>query len=71
MNMTDMPWFSLTASRPERFHQLAWFLYGCIEREHALNMRACMDWWLRTVAASPGGSMSAAAVSADAEGETP
>lgn len=71
MNLTNMPWFGLTASQPERCHQLAWFLYGCIAREHALNMKACMDWWLQTVSASPGGFKSPAAVATDSEGETP
>ncbi len=47
-----------TAWHPQRCWQLAWFLYGCIEREHMLNLQACMDWWLRAgapAAAEPRG----------------
>lgn len=71
MNATDMLWFGLTASRPDRCHQLTWFLYGCIEREHALNMKACMDWWLRVITVSPGGFKPAVAVAEASEGKAP
>ena len=33
----------------QRCHHLAWFLYGCLEREGALNVNAYMAWWLRAV----------------------
>lgn len=47
MNMTGMPWTGLIALQPQRCQQLAWFLYGWVEREHVLNMNACADWWVR------------------------
>lgn len=47
MNMTGVPWIGLTALEPQRCHQLAWFIYGWIEREHVLNMNACADWWIQ------------------------
>ncbi|MBE0548602.1 MAG: hypothetical protein IH627_13340 [Rubrivivax sp.] len=47
MNMTGMPWIGLTALQPQRYHHLAWFLYGWIEREHVLNMNACANWWIQ------------------------
>jgi hypothetical protein len=47
MNMMGMPWIDPAALQPLRWHQLAWFVYGCIEREHVLNMKACADGWMQ------------------------
>ena len=44
-------WIDLTRLHAERCHHLGWFLYGCLEREHALNLDACAAWWGRGIAA--------------------
>ncbi len=52
MNMLGMPWIPLASVEPHRCLQVAWFLYGWIEREHVLNATACADWWLRAIVPS-------------------
>jgi len=47
MNAPGMPWIDLTLRQTQRCHHVAWFLYGCVEREHLLNVDACMTWWIR------------------------
>lgn len=47
MNLIGFPWTVLTAMQPQRSCQIAWFVYGWIEREHVLNATACADWWMR------------------------
>ena len=47
MNVTGIPWIDLTLRQTQRCHHLAWFLYGCVEREHLLNLDACAIWWIR------------------------
>lgn len=39
-------WIHLTLHQAQRCHHLAWFLYGCLERAHLLNMDAFgASWW--------------------------
>ena len=52
MNLMGMPWTALTDMQSQRSHQIAWFIYGWIEREHFLNVTACADWWMRAVGLS-------------------
>lgn len=46
MNTPITPWINLTLHQAQRCHHLAWFLYGCLEREHRLNVHAFVAWWL-------------------------
>lgn len=43
MNTPLTPWFELAVQQAQRWHRLAWFLYGCLEREHLLNMQALVS----------------------------
>ena len=59
MKPPTMPWIDLALLELQRCQQLAWFVYGCIEREHRLNLDACVAWWLQAftpAAAQPGSS---------------
>ena len=47
MTVPGMPWIDLTLQQTQRCHHLAWFLYECVEREHRLNLDACVTWWLQ------------------------
>ena len=47
MTLPGLPWIELTLREAQRCHHLAWFLYGCVEREHRLNLDACMAWWIQ------------------------
>jgi hypothetical protein len=47
MSLMKTPWAALMDMQLQRSHQIAWFVYGWIEREHLLNMTACADWWIR------------------------
>jgi len=47
MNASGIPWVDLTLRQTQRCHHLAWFLYGCVEREHRLNVDACVTWWVQ------------------------
>lgn len=47
MNLIVFPWSAPMAMQPLRSSQIAWFVYGWIEREHVLNATACADWWMR------------------------
>jgi len=47
MNTPITPWIKLTLQQTQRCHHLAWFVYGCLEREHLLNMHALVAWWVR------------------------
>jgi len=40
LNTPITPWIDLTLHQAQRCHHLAWFLYGCLEREHLLNVDA-------------------------------
>ena len=56
MKLTGMPSLDLMLLQTQRCQHLAWFLYGCIEREHVLNRDACITWWVQAftpVAARP------------------
>jgi hypothetical protein len=37
----------LMLRQTQRCQHLAWFLYGCVEREHRLNLDACVTWWVQ------------------------
>jgi len=52
VNTNITPWLDMTLHHAQRCHHLAWFLYGCLEREHLLNVEAFLAWWFRG-AASP------------------
>lgn len=52
MNLMRTPWAALMDMQPQRSHQIAWFVYGWIEREHILNMTAFVDWWMRAAGLS-------------------
>jgi hypothetical protein len=52
MKLTGMTRTALTGMQPQRSYQIAWFVYGWIEREHFLNVIACADWWMRAVGLS-------------------
>ncbi len=52
MNLMALSWAALMHMQPQRSHQIAWFVYGWIEREHVLNVTACADWWMRAVGLS-------------------
>jgi hypothetical protein len=52
MNTPITPWINLTLHEAQRYHHLAWFLYGWIEREQLLNLDALVAWWLRGAMAS-------------------
>ena len=56
MKGPSLPWVDLVLWQPHRCWHVAWFLYGCAEREHVLNVDACMRWWLQafTPLAAPG-----------------
>lgn len=43
MSISGIPWIGLAALQPQQCHQLAWFLYGWVEREHVLNMNAFLQ----------------------------
>ncbi len=62
MNLMGMPWTALTDMQSQRTYQIAWLIYGWIEREHFLNVTACADWWMRAV------GLSAAQLKAPAQG---
>ena len=49
MNAPFLPLIDVVLHHARRCHHLAWFLYGCLEREQALNADAYMAWWLRGV----------------------
>ena len=52
MSLMPMPWTALLDMQPQRSHQIAWFVYGWVEREHVLNVTACADWWMRALGLS-------------------
>lgn len=52
MSLMRTPWAALMDMQLQRSHQIAWFVYGWIEREHVLNMTACADWWMRAAGLS-------------------
>lgn len=54
MTMVGMRWVAMMLLQPYRCHQLAWFVYGSIEREQLLNVTACADWWMRASGISTG-----------------
>ncbi len=47
MMMPITAWIQLTLHQAQRCHHLAWFLYGCLERAHLLNMDAFGAPWRR------------------------
>jgi hypothetical protein len=49
MNTPIAPWINVTLHQTQRFHHLAWFLYGWIEREQLLNLEALVAWRFRGV----------------------
>lgn len=60
MSPMGFPWTALMmAMQPQRSHQIAWFVYGWVEREHILNVRACADWWMRAMGLSAAQCMAA------------
>lgn len=52
MNLLGLPWIGWLYTQPQRSHQIAWFVYEWIEREHVLNVTACADWWTRAIGIS-------------------
>ncbi|WP_428418429.1 hypothetical protein [Methylibium sp.] len=52
MSLMRMPWAALLDMQPQRSHQIAWFVFGWIEREQVLNVTACADWWMRAMGLS-------------------
>jgi len=60
MNTPSTPWIDLTLQQAQRWHHLAWFLYGCLEREHVLNVDAFVAWWMRGVASRTSSARSSA-----------
>lgn len=52
MSLMPMPWTALLDMQPQRIHQIAWFVYGWVEREHLLNVTACAQWWIRALGLS-------------------
>ncbi|RZT95190.1 hypothetical protein [Rivibacter subsaxonicus] len=52
------PWINLTLHQAQRCHHLTWFLYGCLEREHVLNVDAFVAWWVRAAVLAPSQSRS-------------
>jgi hypothetical protein len=46
MNHPALVWIDVMLRETQRCHHLSRFLYGCIEREHVLNMDACITWWV-------------------------
>jgi hypothetical protein len=50
VSLPRVPWLDPTLQHAEQVQQVAWFLYGCMEREHLLNVDACVTWWVRTFA---------------------
>lgn len=50
MNTPITPWIDLMLHQAQRCHHLAWFLLGCLEREHVLNVDAFVAWWARGTA---------------------
>lgn len=53
MNFPVVPWFDLAAMQARRAAELAWFVYGCAQREQHLNAHAWFGWWTRGAAALP------------------
>lgn len=51
--MPITPLIDLTLHQAQRCHHLAWFVYGCLEREHVLNLEALVAWWARGLAPPP------------------
>jgi hypothetical protein len=52
MSLMQMLWTALLDMQPQRSHQIAWFVYGWVEREHVLNVTACAEWWMRALGLS-------------------
>jgi hypothetical protein len=48
MNLIGFTWSALMAMHAQRSCQIAWFVYGWIEREQVLNAIACADGWTRS-----------------------
>jgi hypothetical protein len=42
----NIAWINLLLGHSMRCHQLAWFVYGCVEREHWVTLNSC-GWWAR------------------------
>lgn len=47
MNFPVVPWFDLAAMQARRAVELAWFLYGCAQREQRINAEVWAGWWVR------------------------
>ena len=54
MSLPFFPWIGLHALQPQRCHQAAWFLYGCVERELVIQLRANTNWWMQAFVSAPG-----------------
>ena len=52
MTLPGLMWIDLTLAHTQRCQNLAWFLYGCAEREQRCNIDACMAWWLQAFTAA-------------------
>lgn len=50
MNMPITTWIELALYQAQRCHHLAWFVFGCLEHEHVLNVDAFVAWWARGLA---------------------
>lgn len=58
MNTPITSWINLMLHQAQRYHHLAWFLYGWMEREQVLNLDAFVAWWARGPASTPSRSWS-------------
>lgn len=53
MNLPVVSWFDLAAMQLRRGAELAWFLYGCAQREQQINADAWFGWWTPGAAVLP------------------
>jgi hypothetical protein len=42
-----IPWTDVVLAQVQPHQRIAWFILGCIEREHRLNLEALSAYWLR------------------------
>ena len=47
MRASFIPWTDVVLAQAQPYHRVAWFLFGCIGREHRLNLDALSAHWLR------------------------
>ena len=47
MRTSIIPWTDVVLAQARPYYRAAWFVFGCIEREHRLNLDALSAYWLR------------------------